>query len=168
MRNILTYLLLLIAAPVQATYFTDTPVRSIEEMMEGCFSDTACAAQAKDLIPAYSKSSNIPEEDLRDRLHDCLAGQQTMNVCSGYIQFVLKHEMSVALTKAMRHASTSCNKSIEKQQREWENKTWARCKKKADKEIGQGSAWSGVVTSCNSEFIKKRIKELQNTKQCNP
>lgn len=168
MRRFFAILLLLIASQAQASYFTDTPVRSIDEMIEGCFSDSACAAQAGTLIPAYSKSSNIPEEELRDILHNCLRGQQTMNICAGYEQFVLKHEMSAALIEVTKHSSSSCKVSVEKQQMKWESKTWARCEKEADEEFGQGSAWSGVVMSCNSEALKKRIKALHHIGQCSP
>jgi uncharacterized protein len=76
-----------LTAYVESSYFLDTPERSIDEMMAGCFADITCSAQAEVFVPAYSKASNIPEAYLRATLRDCLATQGSMNECVGYEQY---------------------------------------------------------------------------------
>lgn len=155
-------------AYVHSSYFIDTPVRSIDEMMNDCFADATCAAQAEVLIPAYSKKSNISERDIRDTLKSCIANQRAMNICAGYEQFVIKSEMLFALQEATHDAPAACKTAIEKQQTLWERNAWDKCSKKADEEFGWGSAWGGVVMSCNSEALKERIRRLERVGSCEP
>jgi len=55
------------------TYFSETPIRSIDEMIEGCFANQQCASYAESLIPRFSKESGIYEDRLRETLKHCLA-----------------------------------------------------------------------------------------------
>jgi len=157
-----------LTAYVESSYFLDTPERSIDEMMAGCFADITCSAQAEVFVPAYSKASNIPEADLRATLRDCLATQGSMNECVGYEQYVISREMSEALRLATQDISSTCRSAVGRQQVKWKKKTWDACYKKAYSDFGQGTALGGVAMSCNTEHIIERVKSFQLVGTCSP
>lgn len=151
------------------SYFSDAPsTRSIDELIEGCFADRTCADYAAVLIPRFSKGTHIPEDDVRETLKRCSANQRAVNVCAVFQRFALENEFADTLVGATAPAGEACEAHMEKRQVAWEKKVWAYCDRKAYREIGWGTARSGVLNACESEAFKKRIRALKIIGDCVP
>ena len=150
------------------SYFSETPIRSIDEMIEGCFADKQCASYAEPLIPRYSKESNIDEDTLRETLKHCLAYEQSMYICSGFMLFVLENEFADVLSDAIEPAGERCEIAMEKRQYSWGNKIGSICERKAFEESGGGTMYTGVVISCVEDRYRERIEALRSLGTCEP
>lgn len=154
------------------SYFSETPIRSIDEMLEGCFANQKCASYAASLIPRYSKESGIDEDALRKTLKDCLADNSSMCICAGFQLFALENEFADVLSDAIEPAGERCEIAMEKHQETWEDQAAAKCDREARKEACDGticgSIYPCIFLSCMEERYRERIKKLRSLGTCEP
>ena len=151
------------------SYFSETPIRSIDEIIEGCFADKQCASYAESLIPRFSKESGIYEEsELRKMLKHCLATQTSMNTCAGFMLFVLENEFADVHSDAIKPAGERCEIAMEKRQYSWENQIGSICQREASEEAEGGSQYGGVYVSCVGKRYRERIQALRSLGTCEP
>jgi hypothetical protein len=149
------------------TYFSETPIRSIDSMIEGCFADKQCASYAESLIPRFLKEWGMLETELRETLKDCIAGTSSMTTCEGFELFVLENEFADLLSDAIIPAGERCEDAMEKRQYSWEYQIASICESEAFQERGT-SMYSSSVLVCKSTRYRERIEALRSLGTCKP
>jgi uncharacterized protein len=160
-----------------SSYFSETPVRSIDDEIEGCFANQKCASYAEPLIPRYVRKYSIELEDedkqeehrVRKTLENCLSDdQRSMNLCVNFELFVLENEFEDVLSDAIMPAGERCEIAMEKRQLIWGKKAFAKCSREADEFVGGGTAYGGVLNACMCGRYRQRIKALRSLGVCKP
>ena len=150
------------------SYFSETPIRSIDDIIEGCFADKECASYAESLIPRFSEITGFYENEVRETLKHCIANQLNMNVCAFFWVFALENEFADVLSDAIKPAGKRCEMAMEKRQDTWASQTYLKCNHEAFEQIGQGTAYAGVLNSCIADMYRQRIPALRSLGTCEP
>lgn len=154
----------------QGSYFVDTPARSVDEELNGCFSDRDCSAQAKLLIPLFAKQRGMNEADVRNILDNCLSPDRNMSFCVSYELFAVRFELDQKLNSLGRTCDKACNDFIQQKHSEWSKSVTTRCEKEAALETqGGGGLYEGeLIVSCEFEATKSKILSLRKVTKCSP
>lgn len=150
------------------SYFSETPISPIDLMMQGCFDNQECASYAESLIPRFSETTSGDENDVRERLKHCTANQRNINICVGFLVFVLENEFADVLSEAIKPAGKRCEIAMAKRQDTWASQTYSKCDHEAFEQTGQGTAYGSVFGSCIADMYRQRIPALRSLGTCEP
>ncbi|MFZ6768950.1 hypothetical protein ACO0LM_17970 [Undibacterium sp. Di26W] len=87
------FVMLLMAQSAHASFFVDSPDKSIDEKMRDCFSDAQCALQAQVLVPVFARQRAMDALEVRQKLNNCLNPDHNMSFCASYELFALRYEL---------------------------------------------------------------------------
>lgn len=161
--KLLALVLLLVSTTAEASYFVDAPSISIDEYMEGCFTEKACAAQADRLIPVFATSKGMTEAEVRETLHSCISPDRNMGFCAMYEIFALEDELKdmfrTRLQKNPKDKLALPVRDIEP----WFERVRAKCMRQIERAEPEaaGLYFSELTLACQSHKVKTTLKKLR-------
>jgi len=96
------FVLLLMAQSAQASFFVDSPDKSIDEKMRDCFSDTQCALQAQVLIPVFARQRATDDVEVEQKLNNCSSPDRNMSFCASYELFALWYKLMERMRQGLQ------------------------------------------------------------------
>jgi hypothetical protein len=162
--------MMLVSSFAHSSYFVDTPDRSIDEIMSGCFSDHDCGLQAEKLIPLFAKKRGMTPDKVKNVLNTCLSPDRNMSFCASYELFALRFELNTKVSLLVEAGGKSCERPLRNQISAWEKSVTNLCKKKAEKQT-EGT-W-GINTyeieiGCEIDSTKSILKNFETRVKCLP
>ena len=145
------------------SYFATVPRSSIDEVINGCFSDAACGTRLEKIM-AENTASGV--EVANKALKNCLYSQRTMNICVATWLDSLKEELQETVSVVSARANAQCNSRLQNMHNAWSIKANHHCGKKAFDQTGGGEATSGLESSCQIGFYQRAIVTLWDSEYC--
>jgi hypothetical protein len=161
--KLLALVLLLVSTTAEASYFVDAPPISIDEYMEGCFADKACAAQAERLIPLFATSKGMTETEVRETLHSCISPDRNMGFCVMYEIFALEDELKdIVRTRLQKKPQDKLALPV-RDIEPWSERVRGKCMRQIEKEEpeAQGLYFSELTLACRSNKVRTTLKKLR-------
>jgi hypothetical protein len=114
-----------------------------------------------------SRRSAVPEAELKQRLTNCDADQQSVYFCALRDFIAVDLELDrIAAEQARRHPE--CKEALEHQLRDLKQERDGACAKSADEEYGAGSIAQTAIAVCASSSTRPLIDQLAAMDRCPP